>query len=61
MFDAIEEVDELVSASTGIFSRLGALGIKRLHKGNMKDTDQEENTNARKYYVCRRKSLKSKY
>jgi hypothetical protein len=28
MFDAIENANELVLASTGIFSRLGALGVK---------------------------------
>ena len=28
MFNGVEEVDELVSARAGIFSRLRALGIK---------------------------------
>jgi hypothetical protein len=28
MFDAVKEVNELVSASAGVFGRLGVMGIK---------------------------------
>ena len=61
MFDAVEDVNEFVSA-TGVFSRLGVMDSQnRVDKETMDDTDREQDANARKYYVRRRKCLKSRY
>ena len=58
-FDAIKNLDELVSVRAGIFSRLRGLGVKnRLHEDDMKDTYREENANPREDYVCWWKRLK---
>jgi hypothetical protein len=49
-------------ASTGIFSRLGAMGVKiSCTRESMKGTDQEENANARKDYVRWGECLGSEY
>jgi hypothetical protein len=53
MFDAVKEVDEFVPARAGIFSRLGAMRVKiGCTRGTMKDTDQKENADPRKDYIC---------
>jgi hypothetical protein len=41
MFDAVKDVNEFVSASAGVFSRLAVGYQNRLHKGTMDDTDRE--------------------
>jgi hypothetical protein len=50
-FNIIKKAKKFDSVSTAILSRLEAKSVKiscTLHKGTIKDTDQEENTNARK-------------
>lgn len=50
MFNADREVDKFVSRAD-IFSRLGVPDVKGYVEGTKKETDLEENTNARKDYV----------
>jgi hypothetical protein len=61
MFNAIKAVNQLVLASTRIFSGLGTMSVKtgRTRKvRKMQDTDREENTDPCEDYTCRRECLK---
>jgi len=60
-FDAVKEVDELVSASASVLSCLKSGYQYRSCKGAVKDTNQEENANACKDYVSGWECLESKY
>jgi hypothetical protein len=60
-FDAVKEIDNLVWASTDIFSRLRVTESKQVVQRNRKDTNQEKNANPRKNNGCWSECLKGKY